>query len=160
VVRNSAYHKGVPVIKFRCEDGQTPKYQTTHSAAADLMAAEALTIPAGGKAKVRTGVWIESVDFSGLKPGILPELQIRARSGLAFKHGITLTNAIGTIDADYRDEICVLLWNTGSEPFSILKGDRIAQMALNMVGRLDSLDAGGLRLGGFGSTGVSVSEVH
>jgi dUTP pyrophosphatase len=140
------------LITFRFEEGLAPAYQTQHSAAADLKSAEDLTIPAGGKAKVRTGVWIESVDFDKAPIGCIPELQVRARSGLAFKSGITLTNAVGTIDADYRDEICVLLWNTGDASFPISRGDRIAQIALNFVGRIGHLDLGGARLGGFGST--------
>jgi dUTP pyrophosphatase len=132
-----------------------PAYQTQHSAAADLKSAEDLVIPAGAKAKVRTGVWIDSVDFEKVPVGNIPELQVRARSGLAFKNGITLTNAVGTVDADYRDEICVLLWNTGDNEFSIKRGDRIAQMVLNLVSRIDHLDFGGKRLGGFGSTDSS-----
>ena len=114
-----------------------------------------LVIPAGKHARVPTGTWIDRVNFSQLAPGLIPELQIRARSGLAAKFGITLSNAVGTVDADYPDEICVLLWNTGSEDFAIKRGDRIAQIVLNMVARIDNLLVGGKRLGGFGSTGVS-----
>ena len=140
------------MITFRYEDGLAPAYQTQYSAAADLKSAEDLVIPAGKKAKVRTGVWIDSVDFKKTPAGMIPELQVRARSGLAFKNGITLTNAVGTIDADYPDEICVLLWNTGDEPFTIQRGDRIAQVVMNLVQRIADLDFGGKRIGGFGST--------
>jgi dUTP pyrophosphatase len=85
---------------------------------------------------------------------MIPELQIRARSGLAFKYGIMLTNGIGTVDADYPDEICVLLFNSGTEPFIIQRGDRVAQITLNLVQRMTDLNSGGQRSGGFGSTGA------
>jgi dUTP pyrophosphatase len=132
-----------------------PAYGTAASAGADLKSSVDLVIPAGKHARVPTGTWIDRVNYSQLAPGLIPELQIRARSGLAAKFGITLSNAVGTVDADYPDEICVLLWNTGSEDFVIKRGDRIAQVVLNMVARIDNLLVGGKRLGGFGSTGVS-----
>ena len=131
-----------------------PSYATAASAAADLRAASELIIPAGERGKVPTGVWIERVDWTKVPDGQIPELQVRARSGLAFKQGIMLTNGVGTIDADYPDEICVLLYNSGKEPFVIQKGDRIAQVTLNIVARISGLDVGGIRSGGFGSTGV------
>jgi len=131
-----------------------PSYATAASAAADLRAASELIIPAGERGKVPTGVWIERVDWTKVPDGQIPELQVRARSGLAFKQGIMLTNGVGTIDADYPDEICVLLYNSGKEPFVIQKGDRIAQVTLNIVARISGLDVGGTRAGGFGSTGV------
>ena len=83
---------------------------------------------------------------------MIPELQIRARSGLAFKHGICLSNGVGTIDADYPDEICVLLSNTSTESFVIEKGMRVGQMTQNLVYRIQGLEVGGERTGGFGST--------
>lgn len=132
-----------------------PSYSTHASAGADLKSAVDLVIPAGTHARVQTGTWIESVKWDQVPKGVIPELQIRARSGLAFKHGITLSNAVGTVDADYPDEICVLLWNTGSQDFSIKRGDRIAQIVLNLVQRIDNLMVGGKRIGGFGSTGIS-----
>jgi dUTP pyrophosphatase len=131
-----------------------PSYATAASAAADLKSAAAMTIKAGQKGKVPTGVWIESVDWANVPDGMIPELQVRARSGLAFKFGIMLTNGVGTIDADYPDEIQVLLYNTGNQDFAIQRGDRIAQITCNLVPRLAGLPAGGIRLGGFGSTGV------
>ena len=131
-----------------------PSYATAASAAADLRAASELIIPAGERGKVPTGVWIERVEWEKVPDGMIPELQVRARSGLAFKHGIMLTNGVGTVDADYPDEICVLLFNSGKENFMIQKGDRIAQITLNLVARVSGLEAGGMRLGGFGSTGV------
>jgi dUTP pyrophosphatase len=141
------------MFQFRFHEDCTPRYMTEHSAAADLVAREGLVIEPGTVACVPTGVWIAEVEWSKVPQGYIPELQIRARSGLARKHAITLANGIGTIDADYRDEIGVLLVNLGREPFVIQKGDRIAQMALNLVGRLD-LPVGGQRQGGFGSTSV------
>ena len=131
-----------------------PSYATAASAAADLRAASVRIIAPGERSKVPTGVWIERVDWTKVPDGQIPELQVRARSGLAFKQGIMLTNGVGTIDADYPDEICVLLYNSGKEPFVIQKGDRIAQVTLNIVARISGLDVGGIRSGGFGSTGV------
>ena len=131
-----------------------PSYATAASAAADLRAASELIIAPGERSKVPTGVWIERVDWTKVPDGQIPELQVRARSGLAFKQGIMLTNGVGTIDADYPDEICVLLYNSGKEPFVIQKGDRIAQVTLNIAARISGLDVGGTRAGGFGSTGV------
>lgn len=131
-----------------------PQYATAASAAADLRAAEDLVIAAGARAKVPTGVWIERVDWDKVPSSMIPELQVRARSGLAFKSGIMLTNGVGTVDADYPEEICVLLYNSGTEPFLIKKGDRIAQLTLNLVHRIEGLPHGGTRAGGFGSTGV------
>lgn len=132
-----------------------PAYGTAASAGADLKSAIDLVIPAGKHARVPTGTWIDRVHNDYESQGLIPELQIRARSGLAAKFGITLSNAVGTVDADYPDEICVLLWNTGSQDFAIQRGDRIAQLVLNMVRRIDNLLVGGKRLGGFGSTGIS-----
>ncbi|RZA23416.1 MAG: dUTP diphosphatase [Proteobacteria bacterium] len=128
---------------------------TEHSAACDLVAREAAMIPAGKVGLVPAGVWIESVDWAVVPEGFIPELQVRARSGLARKQAISLANGIGTIDADYRDEIGVLLINHGEETFVIQAGDRLAQMALNLVARIPGLPVGGLRVGGFGSTLVS-----
>ncbi|HET9236333.1 MAG TPA: dUTP diphosphatase [Oligoflexus sp.] len=141
------------MFQFRFHEECTPRYMTEHSAAADLVAREGLVIEPGTVACVPTGVWISEVEWSKVPTGFIPELQIRARSGLARKNAITLANGVGTIDADYREEIGVLLLNLGREPFTIQKGDRIAQMALNLVGRLE-LPVGGQRQGGFGSTSV------
>jgi dUTP pyrophosphatase len=138
---------------FRFHEDCTPRYMTEHSAAADLVAREGLVIEPGKVVCVPTGVWISEVEWFKVPEGFIPELQIRARSGLARKNSITLANGVGTIDADYREEIGVLLLNLSSENFAIQKGDRIAQMALNLLGRLN-LPCGGQRQGGFGSTNV------
>lgn len=107
-----------------------PSYATENSAAMDLHAAveDSVTIMPNCCAKIPTGIAIE-----------LPtdcELQIRPRSGLAAKHAITVLNAPGTIDADYRGEICVLLINLGKEPHTIHRGDRIAQMIAAKIDRI------------------------
>ena len=130
-----------------------PEYSTASSAAADLRSACDMVIAPSERGKVPTGVWIDRVDWERVPEGFIPELQIRARSGLAFKHGIMLTNGVGTVDADYPDEICVLLFNSGKDAFVIKKGDRIAQILINLVAKINGLSTGGTRLGGFGSTG-------
>jgi len=127
-----------------------PTYQTTGSAGMDLHAVEALTLEAGSRALVPCG-------FSMAVPHGY-EAQIRPRSGLAFKHGVTVLNAPGTIDSDYRGELKVLLINTGLQPFSISVGDRIAQMILAPVIQMhplvfDELDDTDRGSGGFGHTG-------
>ncbi len=146
------------MFDLRCRTGFEPSYMTASSAGADLKSTESITIPPGRVGRVPTGVFISAVDWDKVPAGFLPELQIRARSGLAFKKQVTLANGVGTIDADYPDEICVLLMNLGTEPFVIAPGDRIAQLVPNLVPRLslDSLTNGlaTTRTGGFGSTGV------
>ncbi len=130
-----------------------PTYATAQSAGMDLTAAleEAIEIGAGERALIPTGLSIALPDGY--------EAQIRPRSGLAIKHGITVLNTPGTIDADYRGEIKVVLINHGNEPFIIERGMRIAQMvverfehvAWDVVDSLDNTDRGA---GGFGSTGA------
>ena len=107
-------------------------------------------------AAVPTGVFISGVEWDKVPAGFIPELQIRARSGLAFKKRIMLANGVGTIDADYPEEIRVLLINMGDEPFTIAPGDRIAQLVPALVVRLElgEINATALRTSGFGSTGI------
>jgi dUTP pyrophosphatase len=131
-----------------------PAYQSAHAAGLDLLAAVAentpLVLAPGKHAMVPTGLVI------ALPEGF--EAQVRPRSGLAAKHGVTVLNSPGTIDADYRGEIQVILINHGAEPFTILRGERIAQMViapvvqaeLVAVATLPDTDRGS---GGFGSTG-------
>jgi dUTP pyrophosphatase len=149
------------MISFKVLDPQNndliPEYKTEASAAADLMSAEDIILKANSQGIVKTGIYIDQVDWAQVPNNTIPELQVRARSGLAYKNGITLTNAVGTIDADYPGEICVLMWNTSGTDFEIKRGDRIAQILLNLVHRLTELNVGGKRLGGFGSTGVTHS---
>lgn len=131
-----------------------PAYQTAHAAGLDLLAAVPETAPLvlepGKYALVPTGLSI------ALPEGY--EAQVRPRSGLAAKHGVTVLNAPGTIDADYRGEICVLLINHGTKPFTIRRGERIAQMVIALVVQAEcvpvaSLSPTGRGSGGFGSTG-------
>ncbi|MDR1795832.1 MAG: dUTP diphosphatase [Clostridiales Family XIII bacterium] len=135
-------------------DGSLPAYATEGSAGMDLRALlpdGPVTLAPGERALIPTGLRIE------LPPGF--EAQVRARSGLAVKHGIGLTNGIGTIDSDYRGEIKVSLINLGQEPFTVNDGERIAQMVIARYERVrlvkvDSLEESGRGEGGFGHTGV------
>jgi dUTP pyrophosphatase len=131
-----------------------PAYQSAHAAGLDLLAAvpEAtpLVLAPGKYAMVPTGLAI------ALPPGF--EAQVRPRSGLAAKHGVTVLNSPGTVDADYRGEVAVLLINHGSAPFTIRRGERIAQMVIAAVAPAElvpvtSLSSTERGAGGFGSTG-------
>ncbi len=104
-----------------------PRYMTDQAAGMDLAAAipDEMVIPPGGRALIGTGIAVS------LPEGV--EAQIRPRSGLAIRYGVTLLNTPGTIDADYRGEIKVILINLGEEPFSVKRGDRIAQMVFQRV---------------------------
>lgn len=141
-VKRLEHHAGLPL----------PEYRTDLASGMDLHAAlsEPLTIQAGGWALVPTGIRI------ALPPGI--EGQVRPRSGLAASHGVTVLNAPGTIDADYRGEIKVLLVNLGQLPYVVRRGDRVAQLVLQRVvrGRLslaEELERTQRDEGGFGHTG-------
>ena len=128
-----------------------PAYESEGAAGLDLRAAEACEIAAGGRALVPTGLTI------ALPPGF--EGQVRPRSGLAIKHGVTVLNAPGTIDSDYRGEVKVILVNFGDQSFRIARGDRIAQLIVAPVTRVEiaeaeSLDETARGEGGFGSSGV------
>ena len=143
------------MIKFRYfnnDKEHAPIYMTGSSAGADLRARKEITLNPNERAKIPTGVFIDGVSWSEVPTGTVPELQIRARSGLALKHGLTLVNGIGTVDADFPDEICALMINLGEKPYKIQKGERVAQMVLNFVFKIKGLDIGGERIGGFGST--------
>jgi dUTP pyrophosphatase len=127
-----------------------PRYQTPGAAGLDLLADEAVTLAPGERRLVPTGIALE------IPAG--HEGQVRPRSGLALRHGVGMLNAPGTIDADYRGEVGVLLVNWGREAVPIARGDRIAQLVvarveraeLKLVDKLGRSDRGG---GGFGSTG-------
>ena len=131
-----------------------PAYHSAHAAGLDLLAAvpenSPLILAPGARALVPTGLSI------ALPPGY--EAQVRPRSGLAAKHGVTVLNAPGTVDADYRGEIGVLLINHGDAPFAIRRGERIAQLVIAAVVRAELVAATALSAtdrgsGGFGSTG-------
>ena len=127
-----------------------PAYATEHAAGLDVVAAEDLTLAPGQRHAVATGFAI------AIPHGY--EVQVRPRSGLALKHGITCLNTPGTIDSDYRGEVKVILANLGAGPFEVRRGERIAQLvpaavqraSFSEVGALDDTQRGA---GGFGSTG-------
>jgi dUTP pyrophosphatase len=127
-----------------------PSYATEHAAGMDVVAAEELTLAPGARHAVATGFAI------AIPNGF--EVQVRPRSGLALKHGITCLNTPGTIDSDYRGEVKVILANLGSEPFEIARGTRIAQLVPAPVLKARFVEATELGetargTGGFGSTG-------
>jgi dUTP diphosphatase len=131
-----------------------PTYQSEGAAGMDLLAAveKALMLEPGGRALVPTGLILE------LPRGY--EAQVRPRSGLALKHGITVLNTPGTIDSDYRGEVQVLLINLGDKPFAIARGERIAQLVVQRVERAELSEAVKITstrrgAGGFGSTGTA-----
>jgi dUTP pyrophosphatase len=148
----------VPVMKLASAEGlPLPNYATPGAAGLDLAAAvtDAVVIPPGGRALVPTGLTI------ALPGGF--EAQVRPRSGLAARAGVTVLNAPGTVDSDYRGEIQVILINHGSAPFTILRGERIAQLVIAPVTRLawqatDCLPDTARGTGGFGSTGTGAKE--
>ena len=139
------------MIKLCYDERYPPSYMTHHSSGADLCANEDVLLPPGASRAVGTGVYITEIDWDIVPPGCVPEILLKARSGLARRHSITLLNGVGTVDADYRDEIKVLLWNVGEREFKIKAGDRIAQMVLSLSYRLPILpQEKSTRQGGFG----------
>lgn len=141
-----------PTLKVRRLDPRAalPTYQTDGAAGLDLVALEAATIPAGGWATVGTGLAVAVPEGH--------EAQVRPRSGLAVRHGVTVLNAPGTIDADYRGELRVALVNHGAAAFEVRPGDRVAQLVVCPVTRVtvelvEALDSTPRGANGFGSTG-------
>lgn len=146
-------------VKVINESGfELPKYETEHSAGLDLRAKvrlegiESIVLRPGDSKAIPTGIKVE------IPSGY--EIQIRPRSGMAAKFGITVLNSPGTIDADFRGEIGVILINHGKQDFHIKNGDRIAQMVLNKFERIEFNETKDLSVtergeGGFGSTGIS-----
>jgi dUTP pyrophosphatase len=129
---------------------ELPAYATDGAAGMDVLAAEEVTLAPGARHAVATGLAV------AIPRGF--EIQVRPRSGLALKHGVSVPNAPGTIDSDYRGELKVIVINHGAEPFAIRRGDRIAQLVLAPVTRaswlpVDELDETIRGEGGFGSTG-------
>jgi dUTP pyrophosphatase len=145
----------VPIVRLPHGEGlPLPAYETAQAAGMDLRAAvpddEPLTLRPGSRFPVPTGLAF------ALPPGF--EGQVRPRSGLAFKHGVTCLNSPGTVDADYRGEVKVILINLGEEDFVIRRGERIAQLVISPVvqaawAEVESLDGTERGAGGFGSTG-------
>lgn len=152
----------MPVVRLAWIDGADqalglPAYQTADAAGADLCAnfpieaRDGVILQPGERVLIPTGLRME------IAPGF--EVQIRPRSGLALKHGVTLVNAPGTIDADYRGPVGVILINLGADPFHVAHGDRVAQMVMAPVVQASfelAVDLGETErgVGGFGSTGV------
>lgn len=149
--------RAVPIKVVRLPHGRDlplPAYQTQGAAGMDLLAAvdTPITLKRGARALIPTGLILE------LPPGF--EAQVRPRSGLALRHGITVLNTPGTIDSDYRGEVGVLLINLGDKPFVITRGERIAQLVVQRVERAElsaSIQASATQrgAGGFGSTGTA-----
>ena len=132
-------------------DAVLPSYAHPGDAGMDLRSVDDAVIPPGGRALVHTGLVVN------LPPAY--EAQVRPRSGLALRNGVTVLNTPGTIDAGYRGEIGVILAHFGDEPFTVRKGDRIAQMVIAPVTfaeivETDSIDETDRGAGGFGSTGL------
>ncbi|MAK61215.1 MAG: dUTP diphosphatase [Ponticaulis sp.] len=151
----SAHTITLPVVPLDHFDGlELPKYETSGSAGMDVRAAlpngEPITLKPGERQLIPTGLSFAIPDGY--------EMQVRPRSGLAFKHGITCLNTPGTIDSDYRGELKVLLINLGQEPFEIVRGERVAQLVMAPVTQgiwasVDTLPTTDRGEGGFGSTG-------
>lgn len=147
----------IPVMVKRLphfEGLELPAYATDGAAGMDVLAAEDVTLAPGARHAVATGLAL------AIPPGY--EIQVRPRSGLALKHGISVPNTPGTIDSDYRGELKVILINHGADAFDIRRGDRIAQLVLGPVVRaswlkVEELDETQRGEGGFGSTGGVVS---
>jgi len=146
----------LPSIEIRLKrlphgaDLPLPQYASAHAAGMDVVAAESAVLEPGARLAIATGFAI------AIPVGY--EVQVRPRSGLALKHGITCLNTPGTIDADYRGEVKVILANFGAEPFPITRGERIAQLVPAPVqharfAEVDDLDDTARGAGGFGSTG-------
>jgi dUTP pyrophosphatase len=138
-------------VKKLSADAAAPRYAHPGDAGLDVLAAERVEIPAGESRMVKTGLSIE------LPPDT--EAQIRPRSGLALKHGVTVLNSPGTIDEGYRGEVGVILINHGRDPFVVEAGMKIAQMVVQPVIRVDVREVEELSdtrrgEGGFGSTGM------
>ncbi len=143
----------VPVRVKRLDHGQgleLPHYATDGAAGMDVLSAEDVVLEPGMRHPVATGLAL------AIPAGY--EIQVRPRSGLALKHGVSVPNTPGTIDSDYRGELKVIMINFGTEPFAIHRGDRVAQLVLAPVTRasweeVDRLDETARGEGGFGSTG-------
>ncbi len=147
----------VPVRVKRLEHGEgleLPRYATGGAAGMDILSAEDIVLEPGMRHAVATGLSVAIPDGY--------EIQVRPRSGLALKHGVSVPNTPGTIDSDYRGELKIIMINHGSEAFAIHRGDRVAQLVLAPVTRaswveVEELDETQRGEGGFGSTGGVVS---
>lgn len=151
--RDTLAPDSVPVLVKRLpgnDDLPLPAYATSGAAGMDVVSAEDVDLAPGARHAVATGLAV------AIPEGF--EIQVRPRSGLALKHGVTVPNTPGTIDSDYRGELKVIMINLGSETFSVRRGDRVAQLVLAPVTRaswleVETLDETARGQGGFGSTG-------
>lgn len=151
------FHDPIPVRVRRLAQSEgldLPAYATAGAAGMDVVSAEDVILAPGARHAVATGLAM------AIPPGF--EIQVRPRSGLALKHGITVPNTPGTIDSDYRGELKVILINHGAEAFEIRRGDRVAQLVLAPVAQASWLEVAELDEtvrgeGGFGSTGGVVA---
>ena len=147
-------HVGIPVLRLPHAEGlPLPAYATAGSAGADVVAAVAseLVLGPGGRAAIPTGLVVAVPDGF--------EMQVRPRSGMALRHGVTVANAPGTVDSDYRGEVMVILANLSDAPYTVRRGDRIAQLVVAPVVRAEfsgreTLPESARGAAGFGSTGV------
>lgn len=141
-------------LKRLSKNAQPPEYATNEAAGMDITSIENVTIKPGEFYAVSTGIALELPEGT--------EVQVRPRSGLAFKHGVTVLNAPGTIDSDYRGEIKVLLINHGNEPFDIREGDRIAQLVISSVVRVTEVHVvtGALSSSERGTNGLGSSGIQ
>ena len=154
---DKAKSNACPVLLKRLPGGEglpIPTYMSLHAAGADLFAAveDQIILASGERALIPTGFAI------AVPEGY--EAQVRPRSGLALRNGVTCLNSPGTIDADYRGPLCVILANLGTEPFIVRRGDRVAQLVVSPVSRasfceFEELPSTARAEGGFGSTGVA-----
>lgn len=149
---STASHEGISVRIINRGKHASPSYATEHSAGMDLRANldASITLQPGQRALVKTGLFLELPEGT--------EAQVRPRSGLALKYGITVLNSPGTIDADYRGEVGVILINHGQEPFEVKDGERIAQLVIARYERVALKEVADLEVsargaGGFGHTG-------
>lgn len=144
-----------PPLSVECRGEGYVSYQTAFSAGADVCAQMAWNLSPGEHIMIPTGIFITDHNPVTCPPGMIPEIQIRPRSGLAAKYGITLLN-FGTIDADYRGEIHVILQNFGKSRYTVNLGDRIAQMVGAWTFRIGGVPVKDAErgTGGFGSTGI------
>lgn len=143
--------KNLTVKVINKSENKLPKYETSGSAGMDVRSNEDYTLKPNRRTTIQTGLSFE------IPEGF--EIQVRPRSGMAAKYGITVLNAPGTLDSDYRSEVGVILYNSGQSEFEIKKGDRIAQLVLAPVTKCvfelaEDLSASERGEGGFGHTGV------
>lgn len=150
----------LPVRRLaHARDLALPAYQSEGAAGLDLVAA----VPAGKPLVLAPGARVLAPSGLAIELPAGYEAQVRPRSGLALRHGVTVLNSPGTIDCDYRGEICVILVNLGDAPFTIARGDRIAQLIVAPVVQIqwvetEALSSSARGEGGFGSTGVAPSH--